>query len=135
VTSEIAFIDTYACPRCGTELETPPGYGSMWLLCPRCGRAGLPPESSATAVRPVRPAAYEPGVLVIGPADNEPLAPARTKRPLSVWRVVLLTALLIALFALVGALVEQQTFVAAISGFATLVFLGLLTYPTKPGRD
>lgn len=72
--------------------------------------------------------------MIIGPVDSDDAPPIRTKRALSVWRVVMLTAFLIALFGLVGALMNQQTIAAAISGFATLIFLGLLTYPAKPGR-
>jgi hypothetical protein len=106
------------------------------VLCPRCGRAAQPPEPSAPLPRP-RPIADE-GILFIGPDDQRPLEPLsftrETRRPLSAWRIFLLLGFVIAFCGLAEAFFAQNTTRAAVFGLATLVFVGMMTYPTKPGR-
>lgn len=47
----------YDCPHCRQPLEARVGRWNGWLLCPRCGRPGLPPEVSTDSVanRPAKP--------------------------------------------------------------------------------
>jgi hypothetical protein len=69
--------------------------------------------------------AVEPGPIPIRPP----------RQAFSVWRIVMATGFLVALLGLVFMLVDQRTLPAALCGFAMLVFLGLLTYPTRSGRE
>lgn len=137
MSSEITFVDTYTCPRCQTELETPRGCGSMWLVCPTCGRAALPPEFVPHIARPGP--VSQPEILFIGSnheggfAPLPPLRPAR--RPMNVWRVFLLVGLIFCLFGLVEAFLAQSTVRSAVFGFVLLVFVGMMTYPTRTDRQ
>lgn len=135
MTSEIVFVETYTCPRCLAELQAPRGYESMWLLCPKCGRATLPPNALTPIPRSRR--ILDDDVLIIGPSDDErPLAPLSPlpapKRPLSAKRVVLLVGFIISFCGLAEAFVAQESLRAALFGIATVVFVGLMTYPSKP---
>ncbi len=40
---EMTFIDFYACPRCGAELETGFDVWQGWQRCPKCRALALPP--------------------------------------------------------------------------------------------
>jgi hypothetical protein len=40
---DIAYLVTYACPRCGVMLEAQTDDWQDWRTCPSCGRAGRPP--------------------------------------------------------------------------------------------
>ena len=63
------------------------------------------------------------------------LTPLRApRRSFSVWRIIMGPGLILSFMALASSLYDQNTLTAAIFGFATIVFLGLLTYPTKPRR-
>ncbi|MDR3620049.1 MAG: hypothetical protein P4L85_11920 [Paludisphaera borealis] len=41
---------SYDCPHCREPLEARAGPWRGWLLCPRCGRPGMPPEPSKDRV-------------------------------------------------------------------------------------
>ncbi|MDR3636848.1 MAG: hypothetical protein P4L84_23790 [Isosphaeraceae bacterium] len=97
----------------------------------------MPPTPSAPVAQS-RPAADE-GILFIGPSEPrplDPLFPARpTKRPLSVWRIFMLLGFVVSFLGLAEAFLAQATVRAAIFGFGTLIFVGMMTYPTKSGRE
>jgi len=70
----IIYIVTYACPHCQAPLEVRTGSPTGWFRCPRCGRAGIPPEHKRTPSRS-RPRLGD-DVLVIGPdSDSRPMTP------------------------------------------------------------
>lgn len=45
MSTEIEFIDTYACPHCRANLVSGSTSWPGWQRCPVCGFASLPPES------------------------------------------------------------------------------------------
>jgi hypothetical protein len=131
VTSEIAFVDSYTCPRCLAELEPPGESRAMWLRCPGCGRASLPPDRPVLVPRS-RP--VQEGLLFIGPEPDPAPVGRPVGRPVSAWRVFLLIGLVVAFFGLAEAFFSQHAARAAFFGFLTLVFVGLMTYPSRPRR-
>ena len=67
VHSDITFIISYRCPRCGVALEARTGRSTPWLKCPKCKRASQPPEHvSRPPVRDI----FTPSDDVLVIADN-----------------------------------------------------------------
>jgi hypothetical protein len=124
--SEALRIDTadrvvYECPHCREELEASPGPWNGWRLCPRCGRAGLPPGLDAKRIRRAPLTTRSHGVFVTHPtANREPAHAIQSLVALS----VLTLAVLFALTAYQG----QFQLDVAILGLAALLLFGLLIY-------
>jgi hypothetical protein len=82
VHSDITFIVSYRCPRCGVALEARTGRSTSWLKCPKCKRASQPPEHVS---RPVIRDVFTPSddVLVItdNPYATATAAPRVESRP------------------------------------------------------
>lgn len=125
---DITFVETYSCPRCHAELEARISESYTWLRCPKCGRASLPPETTArTPVREREPAAA--GIFVIGPgSDLRGLNHAEQERagahPGSARRIALAVGFLLAVGALVVSFIEQNVTNVLIFGIATLGLFG-----------
>jgi DNA-directed RNA polymerase subunit RPC12/RpoP len=144
VESDIAYFVTYPCPRCKAELESQHGGWDGWLRCPACGTPALPPEillGHPTTRRRVKEldgddvliitddgysrdgaAAVDPAAL-IGP----PVSPA-----VSAMRLVFLTGLVISLFLLLIAYLDQNQRVTTVAGSLSIIFFLLLL--RMPGR-
>ncbi len=134
VTSEISYVQPYSCPRCRADLAAQPENTAVWLRCPECQRASLPPAQVIYVARP-RPSRPEE-ITYLGEGEDQDfshLTPLpRPKHSLSIWRIAMATGLFVSVIALGYALYEQSPLNASIAGFITIVFLGLLTFPTKP---
>jgi hypothetical protein len=74
---EITFIVEYNCARCGARLEAKSSQVDGWRRCPRCGRAGLPPQYMKVP-RPRAAAPLGDDVLVIRPIPQGTSEPGRS---------------------------------------------------------
>lgn len=124
----MTFIVTYPCPRCHAALEARASESYTWLRCPRCGRAGLPPEHMRNPPEPPSP---DEDVLVIGPASGDPEAMAGLPHPIVAppnngWRVLLSIGFLISLTMLVLAFLDQNVVRLMIFGAVTVVLFAML---------
>jgi hypothetical protein len=147
--SEITFVVSYSCPRCGAALEARTGRVAPWLKCPKCQRASLPPEHT---FRPrVETFAVTDDVLVIGP-ETEPERPSLSSvaaaratvqsfhpapgsfgegDPVSIRRVVLTTVLFLSVMMLLFAYLAQNTMGTSIASASALICLVLLILPSR----
>src|SRR4051812_14557409 len=65
----------YHCPCCGAALVARSSQTFGWLRCPRCGRAGLPPEPVlAPPVRTDKPPGDDVPLIGADP-DHHPTGP------------------------------------------------------------
>lgn len=86
--SDIAYVTTYPCPRCGTLLEAVVSEWQDWVLCPSCGKAGRPPFERRARAAPVEDVLYI-GTFTTGPGpattngsgSPHPHAPAPSAPP------------------------------------------------------
>ena len=102
-------------------------YG--WLRCPRCGRAGLPPEH----MRVPRPPAPGEDVLIIGPERPDRSARGRSSfRPGSFRRIASATMLFLSLLIALFSLLEQDRIGAWVFTGIALVCLAFLVVPARP---
>jgi hypothetical protein len=132
--SEITFIVVYRCPHCAAALEARSGESSSWLRCPKCGRAGRPPEHMRTP--PSLPPPPGDDVLIIGPTtDLVAMTPVAQPRPAtysgSTRRIVFATLLFLAIVMFVLSIVEANFNYALVFGIFGIVFIVLLARPGK----
>ena len=66
--SDIAYVTTYPCPRCGEALEAAVDEWQDWLRCPMCGKAGRPPYERRGRGAPVEDVLYI-GTFTTGPGS------------------------------------------------------------------
>jgi hypothetical protein len=144
VESDIAYFVTYPCPRCKVELETHHGEWDGWRRCPSCGTPALPPEillGHPSTRRRVREIDGE-DILIIeaddgaSPGVNGPDPSTLIGPPASpvlvALRLVFVTGLVISLFLLLIAYLEENTTITSVAGALSLVFFLLLL--RTPGR-
>lgn len=147
VGSDIAYFVTYPCPNCKLELESEHGGWEGWVRCSACGTPALPPEimlGHPNTQRRVREMGSDDGaVVVIGadpPEDAEPqdpsaliVTPASTL--VSVLRMIFLTGLVMSLFLLLIAYLDQnQRATGIFVSLSVIFFLLLLRMPGRPRR-
>ncbi len=65
--SDIAYVTTYPCPRCGEMLEATVDEWQDWLRCPKCGKAGRPPYERRGWNAPAEDVLYI-GTFTTGPS-------------------------------------------------------------------
>ncbi len=70
--SDIAYVTTYACPRCGAMLEATVDEWQDWLRCPTCGKASRPPYERRARSEPVDDVLYI-GTFATGPTSTAPM--------------------------------------------------------------
>lgn len=142
--ADIAYFVTYPCPQCHLELEAEHGGWRGWLRCPACGTPSLPPEillGHPTTMRRVRGLLADGAALKM-PAETPdevriPDAPIVISTPPSplvgALRLVFLTGLVMSLFILLIAYLEDNQNAAGIFGGLAIVFFLLLL--RLPGRN
>jgi hypothetical protein len=145
VDPDIAYFVTYPCPGCKVELEAEHAGWAGWLRCPSCGMPALPPEILLGHPRTRRRVREVGGddVLIIGAGGGVPAGaigpdPSTLIGPpvspvIGALRLVFLTGLVISLFLLLIAYLDENTKVTSIAGSLALVFF-LLLLRTPGGR-
>ncbi len=128
--SDITFIVEYRCPRCDASLEARTSQADGWLRCPRCGRAGLPPEYMKASPPGARALLGE-DVLIIGP--DSPDDPARGRPPFR--RLTSLLAMFMSLLIVLAAVIVQNELAAASFTLVSLVCLAVALYPARRNRS
>lgn len=144
--AEITFLVSYDCPRCHAALEARTGRVVQWLRCPKCGRAGLPPDHS---FRPFRRELFpiDDSVLVIGPqTDPRPMTPvavgavqdgravfqgASPRRPGSVRRIVFASLLFISVTMLMFSALDQSGLGMTLFSALALASLIVIAIPAR----
>jgi hypothetical protein len=136
--TETSASSCYPCPHCRALIGIGPERWRGWVLCPECGRAGLPPEA---AVRyPAfghRVEGSSPTHLTGSPnSQNSAVSPAPVPvpsatlaprpAPSNASRVIASTGLIVSLFLLLVAYLDRSSQSSAIFGFLTVVFFLLL---------
>lgn len=132
----------YECPHCRVELESILGRWRGWLLCPACGKPGLPPSPGFAFPTP-----RDPGVLAmrtgvqaeawIASGDlSDPARPAwpalpvdprpRPSRAARNVRRAAVAGLAVSLFLLLIAFLDRNASLGGVAGLATLVLYSLL---------
>ena len=142
---ETAFIDSYACPRCGVELETRFDVWQGWQRCPQCRALALPPlpavRDNPAARDPWAASASEDGAGMITAATTVDVGSGEITGPdvpgpaahISPARLVFRTGLVVSLaLALIFFLDRRMTNAVIFSSLAA-GFFGLLI--RKPGRS
>jgi hypothetical protein len=141
VDSEITYFVTYPCPHCKVELEAQHGGWQGWLRCPECGVPSLPPEfllGHPLTRRRVPDSDEDQSALVIDEAPEGPGGSDRTPRagsssPVSALRLIFMTGLILSLFLLLIAYMDQNTQTTAIFGFLSIAFF--LLFVRTPARN
>jgi hypothetical protein len=146
VDADIAYFVTYPCPGCKVELESQHGGWGGWLRCPSCGMPSLPPEillGHPTTRRRVRDFGGD-DVLIIeaddgvppraAPPDPATLIGPPTSPAISALRLVFLTGLVISLFLLLIAYLDENTQISSIAGSLSIIFFLLLLRASGPRR-
>src|SRR4051794_13041437 len=121
MTAPIMQSANYPCPKCQLPLEPKPGSWQGWLLCPRCGQPGLPPERVMSSPPPDRRPPQQKAVGAVsapGPGRAEeknaavmaPGAP-RTDRPASssASRLIVSTGLIVSLCLLLVGYLDRSS--------------------------
>jgi hypothetical protein len=144
VGSDIAYFVTYPCPNCRLELESEHGGWEGWVRCPACGTPALPPEimlGHPNTQRRVREMGGDDGAVVVIGADSPEDAASQdpsaliatpTSTLVSVLRMIFLTGLVMSLFLLLIAYLDQNQRAAGIFGSLSVIFFLLLL--RMPGR-
>ncbi len=142
--SDIAYFATYPCPNCKLELESEHGGWEGWVRCPACGTPVLPPEimlGHPNTQRRVREMGGDDGeVVVIGANSPEGTAPQDPSTSIAtpastlvgVLRMIFLTGLVMSLFLLLIAYLDENRRAAGIFGSLSVIFFVLLL--RMPGR-
>ena len=129
--TETAGRAVYECRHCHERLKTSSGPWSGWRLCPRCGRAGLPPKQppgfEAKHAPKTPPTAPGRDAFVTEPAANG--APVHALH-------VLVVVLLVALASMLSFIAHQGQLQLdiVILGLSALGLFGLLLYVGKKRR-
>jgi hypothetical protein len=138
VEADIAYFVTYPCPSCKVELESEHGGWAGWLRCPICGTPALPPEillGHPTTRRRVRETGEGDAATAAIDADAPPDASAPDPSALvgspastlvSALRMIFLTGLVMSLFLLLIAYLDQNQRATGIFGSLSVIFLVLL---------
>jgi hypothetical protein len=136
VSTEIDFIETYACPHCRANLVSGSNGWSGWQRCPVCGLASLPPEPEwhdlPVKTRAAREAAKD--VLVDSDSDLDNLSNADPLRPqeagrsarMSPTRLIFKTGLLASVALTFIAFLDHRTTHSVIFGCLAFIFLLLV---------
>lgn len=145
--SDIAYFVTYPCPHCNLELEAEHGGWQGWLRCPSCGTPSLPPEillGHPATMRRIRGLEEDNDAAPATGAEDPdgpggPEATALIAPPASplvgVLRMVFLTGLVMSLFILLIAYLDDNQRATLIFGvLAIIFFLLLLRLPGRKGR-
>jgi hypothetical protein len=114
----------YSCPHCREELRARPGPWRGWLLCPRCGRPGLPPDLVVKRPSDCWPAdkprgSPVHGVFVTGGVGEGPLGSRSALLPVPPVLLVLGVMLLIVYM-------DHLSVSTAVLGGVVLALFGLL---------
>jgi hypothetical protein len=140
VASEPTYFVSYSCPHCKAELEARQGGWQGWLRCPVCGVPSLPPElppGHPGTPRRVRDAPEDRGTMAAdGAAEGDPEADrsrlTAPSSPVSALRLIFMTGLILSLFLLLIAYMDQNKQTTAIFGFLSIAFfLLLIRTPTR----
>jgi len=132
----------YDCPHCRVGLASVVGRWRGWLLCPACGKPGLPPAPlrarysyhQARTLSPEGAGLRAEAWIASGdlPDENWPLwsrgAPIRPSRPSrreSLVRTFIAAGLIVSLFCLLVGYLDRSGGVAGFGGLGTLIFLWL----------
>lgn len=145
--ADIAYFVTYPCPQCRLELESEHGGWPGWLRCPACDTPSLPPDilfgHPATSRRVRGAGGKGEAMLFIGDDDPDgdtasnpsdligpPPSPVA-----SGLRLVFLSGLMISLFILLIAYLDDNQFIGGVFGGLSFVFfLLLLRAPSRRRR-
>ena len=128
--ADIAYFVTYPCPQCRLELEAEHGGWQGWLRCPACGTPSLPPEillghpATMRRVRGIderrrgpRDRRRRPGRIAERP-DPSALLGEPPSPMVSALRLVFLTGLVMSLFILLIAILDDNQLATSIFGGA-----------------
>lgn len=140
--ADLLFIVSYRCPHCHAALEarTRDGRASSWLRCPRCGRGGLPPDEAVERL-PFPRAPGEEVMVIPDYPEPRPLTPVAVsvpgdlddpgghyaQPPPSVRRVVVGSALFVAVIMLVFSFLDESRIGTSFFGAVALALLLVLT--------
>ncbi|AMV36556.1 hypothetical protein [Planctomyces sp. SH-PL62] len=132
----------YECPHCRVELEAILGRWRGWLLCPACGKPGLPPSPGFAPPTPGDAGGLAMGAGVqaaawIASGDlRDPARPAWPARPVDPRRRLspaarnvrraAVAGLAVSLFLLLIAFLDQNARLAGAAGVLTLIMLWFL---------
>lgn len=155
--SDIAYVTTYPCPRCGETLEANVDEWQDWLLCPSCGKAGRPPYERRGRAAPVEDVLYI-GTFTTGPSSSAPtnghgeaaasvyapagLPPAPAGAPHFIGydpqpsvakRVLLGGGLLVAIVLALVSVVQKNPTQAGVFGFVAFLLLVFLAQSSRQG--
>ena len=129
---------SYPCPHCHVSLEARGDHWQGWVLCPECGRPGLPPRRITLPAGTRRAVTRQPAVQdesrpVIGGMLKDPApiieSSARRTRPASASsasRLIVSTGLFVSVFLLLVAYLDRSSHSSAIFASLTVVFFLLL---------
>lgn len=139
--AHIAHFVTYPCPRCRLELEVEEGGWQGWLRCPACDAPALPPEilrGHPATSRRVKAASGEfvPDLFTADgeedPTDTDALLGPPPSPVADTFRIVFLSGLVISLFILLIAYLDDNSFIGGLfGGLAFIFFLLLLRVPSR----
>jgi hypothetical protein len=141
VDPDFVFIVSYSCPRCHASLEARASGPPIWLRCPTCGRACLPPEHNRISPPPY--SEVDERTLIIGnfttggasaplPIRPRAMAPLPLKQgsPTPTARMLLGTGLFLTTLLFLFSLLDKNGARAGIFGVSALVCLIFLIRQT-----
>lgn len=128
----------YDCPHCRAELESYVGRWRGWLLCPSCGKPGLPPPPRLlipAEPTPVTGAGLRAEAWIASgdlpdsgwprwSRESEPLPPRPTGAVVTA-RAAMGVGLALSLFLLLVAFLDQNSSFAAAAGLTALLLYWL----------
>jgi hypothetical protein len=145
--TEITMHPGYACPHCHVLLEACQQHWQGWVLCPRCGLPGLPPEqlrARKTTHRPIaRPSSpgEEPSQKIDGllskpaPLVRSPSAGKGRSSVSSAPLLIVSSGLFVSAFLLLIAYLDHRTQSLFLFGTLTIAFFLILVWMRFSGRD
>jgi hypothetical protein len=137
---KISYFVTYPCPSCKAELEAQHGAWQGWLRCPACGQPSPPPEMLFGHPETQR---RMQGHDDDGPTPNDsiiangpPIIASSRSTATSVSRMFFISGLVMSLFVLLIAYLDQNPQLTGTFGaMAIIFFLLLLRNPRRRGKD
>ncbi len=142
MSTEIAYIDSYTCPHCRTELQTAESDWQGWQRCPKCGLPSLPPEPPRPRdhkrLREAQSAADPLAVTDLSDSSGDHSAESASEVPVahvSGLRVILRTGLVVSAVLAFIFFLDRRTTNMLIFAALTVIFFVLLSQLPRPGRS